>query len=79
MLRWPIAILLLANILAFVAVRGVFGPPPTAGGREPVHLNREVHPEWLKVQAVSMGQAADQAVVGAPAPAAPIAASALPQ
>ncbi|HEY2605407.1 hypothetical protein P0D88_00715 [Paraburkholderia sp. RL18-103-BIB-C] len=79
MLRWPIAILLLANILAFVAVRGVFGPPPTAGGREPIHLNREVHPEWLKVQAVTTAQATDQPVVGGPAPAAPIAASELPQ
>ena len=79
MLRWPIAILFLANMLAFVAVRGVFGPTPTAGGREPNHLNREVHPDWLKVQAVTAAEAADQAGVGGPAPAAPIAASALPQ
>lgn len=77
MLRWPIAILLLANILAFVAVRGVFGPPPTAGGREPGHLNREVHPDWLKVRPITAGQAADQPVVGGPVPTAPIAASAL--
>ena len=79
MLRWPIAILLLANVLAFVAGRGVFGPPPTAGGHEPSHLNREVHPDWLKVQPVTAAQAADQPVVGGPAPVAPIAASELQQ
>jgi len=79
MLRWLIAILFLANMLAFVAMRGVFGPTPTAGGREPNHLNRQLHAEWLKVQPVTAGDAADQTVVGAPAPAAPIAASALPK
>jgi hypothetical protein len=79
MLRWPIAILFLANMLAFVAVRGVFGPSPTAGGREPNHLNRQVHPDWLKVRPVTAVEAADQPVVGGPAPAAPIAASTLPQ
>ncbi|MFM0006703.1 hypothetical protein PQR57_37675 [Paraburkholderia dipogonis] len=79
MLRWLIAILFLANMLAFVAVRGVFGPTPTAGGREPNHLNRQVHQEWLKVQPVTASDAADLAVVGGPAPVAPIAASALSQ
>ncbi|CAB3706215.1 hypothetical protein LMG24238_03907 [Paraburkholderia sediminicola] len=79
MLRWLIAILFLANMLAFVAMRGVFGPTPTAGGREPNHLNRQLHADWLKVQPVTAAEAADQAVVGGPAPAAPIAASALPQ
>jgi hypothetical protein len=79
MLRWSIAILLLANILAFVAARGVFGPSPSAGGREPTHLNRQVHPEWLSVQPVTAADAADQPVVGGPAPAAPIAASELPE
>jgi hypothetical protein len=79
MLHWPIAILLLANILAFVAVRGVFGPAPTAGGREPNHLNRQVHPDWLKVQPITATEAADQPVVGGPAPSAPVAASTLPQ
>ncbi|WP_144144076.1 hypothetical protein [Paraburkholderia sp. BCC1884] len=77
MLRWLIAILFFANLLAFVAVRGVFGPTPTAGGREPNHLNRQIHPEWLKVQPVTASEAADQAVVGAPTPSVPIAASAL--
>ena len=79
MLRWLIAILFLANMLAFVAVRGVFGPAPTAGNREPNHLNRQFHAEWLKVHPVTAAEAADQAVVGGPAPTAPIAASALPQ
>jgi hypothetical protein len=79
MLRWPIAILFLANVLAFVAVRGVFGPSPTAGGREPNHLNRQVNPEWLRVQPVTAAEAADQPVVGGPAPAVPIAASELAQ
>lgn len=31
MLRWLIAALFLANMLAFVATRGVFGPLPAAG------------------------------------------------
>ncbi|MFM0738317.1 hypothetical protein PQQ51_13825 [Paraburkholderia xenovorans] len=79
MLRWLIAILFLANLLAFVAVRGVFGPTPTAGGREPNHLNRQVHADWLRVQPLSPAEAADQPVVGGPAPAAAVAASALPQ
>ncbi|CAH2779743.1 MAG: FIG00452712: hypothetical protein [uncultured Paraburkholderia sp.] len=77
--RWLIAILFLANLLAFVAVRGVFGPTTTAGGREPNHLNRQIYPETLKVQPVTSTEAADQAVVGGPAPSAPIAASSLPQ
>ncbi|CAB3662750.1 hypothetical protein [Paraburkholderia rhynchosiae] len=79
MLRWLIAILFFANLLAFVAVRGAFGPTPTASGREPNHLGGEVHPDALKVRPVNAAEAADQAVVGAPAPATPIAASALPQ
>jgi hypothetical protein len=79
MLRWLIAILFLANMLAFVAMRGIFGPTPTAGGREPNHLNRQLHAEGLKVRPVTAAEAADQAVVGGPAPTAPIAASALPQ
>jgi hypothetical protein len=79
MLRWLIAILFLANLLAFVTLRGMFGPMPYAGAREPSHLNRQIHPEILKVEAVSAAEAADQAVVGAPAPAPAIAASALGQ
>jgi hypothetical protein len=79
MLRWLIAILFLANLLAFVTLRGVFGPTPFAGAREPNHLNREIHPESLKVQPISAAEAADLAVVGGPAPAPAIAASALSQ
>jgi hypothetical protein len=79
MLRWLIAILFLANMLAFVAMRGLFGPLPSSGPREPTHLNRQIRPEWLKVRAMTAADAADQAVVGGPAPAAPIAASALTQ
>ena len=79
MLRWLIAILFLANLLAFVAMRGVFGPLPAAGTREPNHLNRQIHADWLKVHPLSAADAADQAVVGGPAPAPPISASALAQ
>ncbi|MEX3809092.1 hypothetical protein AB3X96_02295 [Paraburkholderia sp. BR13439] len=79
MLRWPIAILIVVNVLAFVALRGAFGPMPTASGREPNHLNRQIHPNWLKVRPVSAADAADQAAVGAPAPQAQISTSELPQ
>ncbi|HEY3599369.1 MAG TPA: hypothetical protein VGL08_17880 [Paraburkholderia sp.] len=79
MLRWLITLLVIANLLAFVAVRGMFGPAPAAGTREPNHLNRQIHPEWLEVRPMSAADAADQAVVGGPAPVAPIAASALSQ
>ena len=79
MLRWLIAILFLANMLAFVILRGVFGPLPIAGAREPNHLNRQIHPEALKVQPVSATEAAGLAVVGAPAPAPAISASELAQ
>jgi hypothetical protein len=77
MLRWLIAILFLANLLAFATLRGIFGPLPYAGAREPGHLNRQIHPDTLRVQAVS--EAADLAVVGGPAPAPAIAASELGQ
>ncbi|WP_133649972.1 hypothetical protein [Paraburkholderia flava] len=79
MLRWLIAILFLANMLAFVAMRGVFGPLPSAGAREPNHLNRQIRPETLQVRPLSAADAADQAVVGGPAPEPAIAASALAQ
>ncbi|HEX7931498.1 MAG TPA: hypothetical protein VF573_00180 [Paraburkholderia sp.] len=77
MLRWLIAFLFLANLLALVAVRGLLGPTPAAGGRDPYRVSREIHPDWLKVRAVTAADANDQAVVGAPAPLAPIEASAL--
>ncbi|HEY2023074.1 hypothetical protein [Paraburkholderia sp.] len=78
MLRWPIAILILANVLAFAALRGAFSPAPSAAGRDPVRLGRQIHPDWLKVRPVSAADAADQAVVGGPAPTAPISTSVLP-
>ncbi|MCC8404315.1 hypothetical protein LJ655_20920 [Paraburkholderia sp. MMS20-SJTN17] len=79
MLRWPIAILIVLNVLAFVALRGAFGPALTAGARQPDLLNRQIHPDWLKVRPVSAADAADQAVVGGPAPQARISTSELPQ
>ena len=82
MLRWTIAILFLANVLAFVAilgVSGVFGPSLIASGRGPNHLNRQVNPGWLKARPITASEAADQPVVGGPMPSAPIAASELAQ
>ncbi|MDE1178887.1 hypothetical protein [Paraburkholderia sp.] len=78
-LSWLIAILFLANLLAFVTVRGVFGPDPIAGPREMHHLDRQVHPEMLQVRAILPSQAADQPVIGGPMPAPAVAASALSQ
>ncbi|KVF73951.1 hypothetical protein WS75_16695 [Burkholderia sp. FL-7-2-10-S1-D7] len=79
MLRWLIAVLILANLLAFVAVRGVFGPLPAAGPREPEVLSRQVRPDAL--HAMPLAQASDQPVIGGPigspaVTAEPIAASA---
>ncbi|AOJ70952.1 MULTISPECIES: hypothetical protein [Burkholderia] len=64
MLRWLISILFLANMLAFVVVRGVFGPMPAAGPREPGHALLQVRPDALRVAPVS--QAADQPIIGGP-------------
>ncbi|AFQ46982.1 hypothetical protein PI86_00625 [Burkholderia sp. A9] len=79
MLRWLIAVLFLANMLAFVVARGVFGPLPAAGPREPGMLSRQVRPDALR--AMPLAQATDQPVIGGPlaAPAVtaePLAASA---
>ncbi|AXK66706.1 hypothetical protein LGM65_06520 [Burkholderia anthina] len=79
MLRWLIAVLFLANLLAFVLVRGVFWPLPAAGPREPGVLSRQVQPDALR--ATPLAQASDQPVIGGPiaAPAVtaePLAASA---
>ncbi|WP_042299362.1 hypothetical protein [Paraburkholderia kururiensis] len=68
MLRWLIAILLLANLLALAAISGAFGPTPASGPREPGHLNREVHPDWLKVRPISPAESADATIVGGPVP-----------
>ena len=72
MLRWLIGLLILANLIAFAMARGVFGPTPAAGSREPNHLERQIHPDWLTVRPLSASQAADQPVVGGPVPVAPV-------
>ncbi|VWD65428.1 hypothetical protein [Burkholderia contaminans] len=64
MLRWLIAVLFLANMLAFVVTRGVFGPLPAAGPREPGVLARQVRPDVLRV--TPLAQATDQPVIGSP-------------
>ncbi|VWD64516.1 hypothetical protein BLA39750_07904 [Burkholderia lata] len=64
MLRWLIAVLFLANMLAFVVARGVFGPLPAAGPREPGVLARQVRPDALRV--TPLVQASDQPVIGGP-------------
>jgi hypothetical protein len=79
MLRWLLAILFLANLLALGLASGLLGALPAAGELEPGHLNRQIHPELLGAKPISAAQAADQAIVGGPAPAAPIQASALAQ
>ncbi|WP_258181985.1 hypothetical protein [Burkholderia gladioli] len=70
MLRWLIAILLVANLVALAAIQGLFGPPPAAGAREPWHLTQQVRPQALHTTAVA--QAAEQPVVGGPISSAPI-------
>lgn len=79
MLRWLIVILFLANAVAFALASGMFGPLPASGQREPNHLNRQVHPEWLKAKPISAADAAEQAIVGRPAPTPDVAASPLTQ
>lgn len=68
MLRWLIVILFLANALAFGLASGMLGPLPSSGPREPNHLNRQVHPEWLQVHPITAADAGEQAIVGTPAP-----------
>ncbi|WP_244120047.1 hypothetical protein [Burkholderia gladioli] len=70
MLRWLIAILLVANLVALAAIQGLFGPPPAAGAREPWHLTQQIRPQALHTTAVA--QAAEQPVVGGPISSAPI-------
>lgn len=70
MLRWLIAILLVANLVALAAIQGLFGPPPAARAREPWHLTQQVRPQALHTTAVA--QAAEQPVVGGPISSAPI-------
>jgi hypothetical protein len=68
MLRWLIAILFLANLLAFALASGMLGALPSSGAREPNHLNRQVNPESLRVRPVSAADSVDQAMLGGPVP-----------
>ncbi|BAN21913.1 hypothetical protein [Caballeronia insecticola] len=70
MLRWLIAFLILANLLMFAVMRGVFGPLPAAGAREPHHLLQQVRPEALITRSIHPEESFDQPRVGGPAPAA---------
>ncbi|MBN3792905.1 hypothetical protein [Burkholderia sp. Ac-20353] len=75
MLRWLIAVLFLANMLALVVTREVLGPQPAAGPREPGILSRQVRPDALRV--TPLAQASDQAVSGGPIAAPAVAAEPL--
>lgn len=77
MLRWLIAILFLANLVAFALASGMAGPLPASGPREAHHLERQVHPEWLKVRPISEAEAAEQPVIGGPDPVPKVAAAPL--
>jgi hypothetical protein len=79
MLRWLIALLFLANLLMLAVGGGVFGPLPSAGVREPQHLEQQLRPELVRARAIRPDEAADQAVVGGPAPAAAVQAAPLGQ
>jgi hypothetical protein len=72
MLRWLIALLFLANIVMVVIVQGGVGALPSAGAREPQHLERQMHPELVRVRPIRAEDSADQAVVGGPAPSAAV-------
>ncbi|WP_322010448.1 hypothetical protein [Paraburkholderia sp. J12] len=79
MLRWLIAILILANLVAFSAIRGVFGPTPASGSRDSLPLNRQIHPERLAVRPIPASESADVPVVGGPVADPAVQASALTQ
>ncbi|CAN7520041.1 hypothetical protein LJR230_003529 [Trinickia sp. LjRoot230] len=79
MLRWLIVILVLANAIAFVLASGRLAPLPASGPREPHHLNRQIHPEWLRAQPITAAEAGEQAIVGKPAPEPTVAAAPLAQ
>jgi hypothetical protein len=79
MLRWLITLLILANLLMLAVTRGMFGPLPAAGAREPHHLLQQVHPEALTTRAIHPEDAFDQPRVGGPAPAANVQAAPLSQ
>lgn len=79
MLRWLIAILILANLAAFAATRGAFGPTPASGSRESQHLNRQIHPERLTVRPIPASESIDVPVVGGPVAQPAVQASTLTQ
>ncbi|HTH62387.1 MAG TPA: hypothetical protein VL689_19830 [Paraburkholderia sp.] len=66
MLRWLIVFLLVANLAAFAAIAGVFGPPPAAGRHEGGHLARQIHPERLLVRPIPPSASADLPTIGGP-------------
>ncbi|WP_027793338.1 hypothetical protein [Paraburkholderia acidipaludis] len=66
MLRWLLAILIIANLLAFGALRGVFGPTPASGLRDTQPLTRQIHPERLGVRPITASESVDVPVVGGP-------------
>jgi hypothetical protein len=77
MLRWWIVILVVANLLVFVAVRGLSGLTPAAGNLEPWHLDGQIHPEILLVRPATPAEINDGAVTGPPVTAPAISASSL--
>jgi hypothetical protein len=79
MLRWLIPILALANVVIFFVAQGSVSPLPSAGPREPQHLEHQLHPELVRVRPIGPEEAADQAVVGAPAPSPAVQAAPLAQ
>ena len=66
MLRWLIAFLLVANLVAFAAIYGVFGPTPASGTRETQHLGRQIHPERLIVRPILASESVDVPLIGGP-------------
>ncbi|MCG5077312.1 hypothetical protein [Paraburkholderia tagetis] len=79
MLRWLIAILILANVLAFGAVRGLFGPAPLTSTSGNKQLNRQIHPEGLTVRPIKASESVDVPVVGGPVAPPDVQASTLTQ
>lgn len=79
MLRWLIAILILANLAAFAAIYGVFGPTPASGSRETQHLSRQIHADRLTVRPISASESVDVPVVGGPVAEPAVQASTLAQ
>lgn len=77
MLRWLLAVLVVCNFVAFALASGLLASVPAAGAREPERLDRQVHPERLKIQAIALAaepaaapaSAAETAATSAAAPA----------